>query len=163
MAGSWKSVGVPDYSWIWFELEGGGLGVIECGWALPESWVHAEPPAGWGGFGDVRMDVTGTEGVLSLNFNPMNLWIVRKDQGYMFSDNRHWPDRQRPAWRLCPAGDGALLFVRCAGQAAFDRWARGQAVAGDRGRRRTFGGGRRGSRCCCPSSVWVSRRVTAAA
>lgn len=83
--------GVPDYSWLWFEFEGGGLGVIECGWALPESWVSATPPASWGGFGDVRMDVTGTDGVLSLNFNPMDLWIVQKDQGYMFSDTRHWP------------------------------------------------------------------------
>lgn len=86
-----EECGVPDYSWVWFEFEGGGLGVIECGWALPETWVHATPPATWGGFGDVRMDVVGTHGVLSLNYNPMNLWIVNKDQGYMFSDNRHWP------------------------------------------------------------------------
>jgi predicted dehydrogenase len=83
--------GVADYSWLWLEFEDGGLGVIESGWALPESWVSAAPPATWGGFGDVRMDVIGTEGMVSLDFNPMNLWVVHKDRGYMFSDTRHWP------------------------------------------------------------------------
>jgi predicted dehydrogenase len=83
--------GMPDFSWLWFEFDDGGLGIIECGWALPESWAGQEPPAGWSGFGDVRMDVTGTEGVIQLNLTPMNLGSVRKDKGWMFPETRHWP------------------------------------------------------------------------
>ncbi len=84
--------GVPDFSWLWVEFENGGLGVIECGWGLPESWPGwTDGPATWGGFGDVRMDVIGTEGVLSLDFTPMNLRGVHKDKGWMFPETRHWP------------------------------------------------------------------------
>lgn len=83
--------GVPDYSWLWFEFADGGLGVIECGWALPESWAGYEPPAGWNGFGDVRMDITGSEGVIQLNLASMNLSAVRKHKGWMFPETRHWP------------------------------------------------------------------------
>jgi predicted dehydrogenase len=84
--------GVPDYSWLWFEFEDGGLGVIECGWGLPEGWTGwDDAPVTWGGFGDVRMDVIGTEGVVSLDFTPMNLRGVRKDKGWMFPETRHWP------------------------------------------------------------------------
>ncbi len=84
--------GVPDYSWLWMDFEGGGLGVIEVGWGLPEGWTGwDDAPSTWGGFGDVRMDVIGTEGVLSLDFTPMNLRGVRKDKGWMFPETRHWP------------------------------------------------------------------------
>jgi predicted dehydrogenase len=84
--------GVPDFSWLWFEFDDGGQGVIECGWALPEGWAGwDDAPATWGGFGDVRMDVIGTEGVVSLDFTPMNLRGVRKDKGWMFPETRHWP------------------------------------------------------------------------
>ena len=86
-----EEYGVPDYTWIWIEFEEGGLGVVECGWALPEGWITWDKPDSWGGFGDVRMDVIGTEGVVSLNFNPMNLYGVREDKGWMFPETRHWP------------------------------------------------------------------------
>lgn len=86
-----EEFGVPDYSWVWFEFEGGGLGVVECGWALPEGWIGWKDPPGWQGFSDVRLDVIGTTGVVSLNFNPMNLMGVRQDQGWAFPETRHWP------------------------------------------------------------------------
>ncbi len=84
--------GVPDYSWIMMDFEGGGLGVVECGWALPEHWIGWERPDGWQGFSDVRLDVIGTEGVLGLNFSPMNLFGVKKNEGWTFPETRHWPE-----------------------------------------------------------------------
>ena len=36
-----------------------------------------DTPVSWGGFGDVRMNVLGTEGVLNLNFTPMDLYAAR--------------------------------------------------------------------------------------
>jgi predicted dehydrogenase len=86
-----EELGVPDFSWLWVEFEDGALAVIECGWAMPEGWVNATMPHNWNGFGDVRLDVIGTDGALSLNFTPMNLWAIQKDAGYAFADTRHWP------------------------------------------------------------------------
>lgn len=86
-----EEYGVPDYTWLWIEFTDNSLGVIECGWGLPEGWISWNKPDSWGGFGDVRMDVIGTEGMVSLNFNPMNLFGVRDDKGWMFPETRHWP------------------------------------------------------------------------
>ena len=64
------------------EFDDGGLGIAECGWAMTE---------GWGGFSDVKMNVIGTDGVLSLDFNPMNLVKVTREQGWTYPETRHWP------------------------------------------------------------------------
>lgn len=77
-----EEVGVPDFSWLMLEFDDGALGVVECGWALTE---------GWGGFSDVKLNVTGTRGVLSLDFNPMNLTQVTAENGWTFPETRHWP------------------------------------------------------------------------
>ena len=77
-----EELGVPDFSWLMVEFADGALGVVECGWAMCE---------GWGGFTDVKMNVIGTQGVLSLDFNPMNLIQVTSDRGWTFPETRHWP------------------------------------------------------------------------
>jgi predicted dehydrogenase len=74
-------LGVPDFSWLMFEFDDGMLGVVECGWGLTE---------GWSGFSDVKMNVIGTQGALSLNYNPMNLVEVTS-QGWTYPETRHWP------------------------------------------------------------------------
>lgn len=82
---------VPDFSWLWMDFEGGGLGVVEVGWGYPEGWIGKNFPVNWGGFGDVRMDVVGTDGVLALNYTPMNLYGVHAEGGWMLPETRHWP------------------------------------------------------------------------
>ena len=49
-----------------------------------------EKTTSWGGFGDVRMNVVGTDGVLNLNFTPMDLYGCDRE-GWKFPDTRHWP------------------------------------------------------------------------
>jgi predicted dehydrogenase len=49
-----------------------------------------EQPNQLGCFGDVRMNVVGTDGVLNLNFTPMNLYASDHD-GWKLPDTRHWP------------------------------------------------------------------------
>ena len=97
--------GVSDFVWITMEFDDGSLGAVECGWAMTE---------GWGGFSDVKMNVIGTDGVLTLDFNPMNLVKVTRDHGWTYPETRHWPlvnDR---------LGGAALLeishFVECVRQ-----------------------------------------------
>jgi UDP-N-acetylglucosamine 3-dehydrogenase len=75
-------LGTSDFFWITMQFDDGSLGVVECGWAMTE---------GWGGFSDVKMNVIGTDGVLSLDFNPMNLIKVTRDQGWTYPETRHWP------------------------------------------------------------------------
>lgn len=83
VAGRLKAeTGVDDFAWINLEFDDGSLGVVECGWAMTE---------GWGGFSDVKMNVIGTDGVLSLDFNPMNLVKVTRTQGWTYPETRHWP------------------------------------------------------------------------
>jgi predicted dehydrogenase len=74
--------GVSDFIWITMEFDDGSLGIVECGWAMTE---------GWGGFSDVKMNVIGTDGVLTLDFNPMNLVKVTRDRGWTYPETRHWP------------------------------------------------------------------------
>ena len=64
-----------------FDFDDGALGVVECGWGLTE---------GWSGFSDVKMNVIGTQGALSLDYNPMNLVEVTS-QGWTYPETRHWP------------------------------------------------------------------------
>jgi predicted dehydrogenase len=86
----WEELGTYDSAWLMIEFEDGALGVHEVGWCLPEEWAKWQTPAGWGGFGDVRMNVIGTEGNLNLDFTPMDLFGVNRE-GWKLPDTRHWP------------------------------------------------------------------------
>ncbi len=86
----WEELGTFDFAWLMMEFEDGALGVHEVGWCLPEEWAKWQSPASWSGFGDVRMNVTGTHGNLFLDFTPMNLYGVNQE-GWKMPDTRHWP------------------------------------------------------------------------
>jgi predicted dehydrogenase len=86
----WEELGTYDCAWLTIEFADGALGIHEVGWCLPETWADWERPSTWGGFGDVRMNVIGTGGVLNLNFTPMNLYACDM-QGWKHPDTRHWP------------------------------------------------------------------------
>jgi UDP-N-acetylglucosamine 3-dehydrogenase len=85
-----EELGTYDSAWIMIEFADGALGVEEVGWCLPEEWAKWNRPASWGGFGDVRMNVVGTEGNLNLDFTPMDLFGVDRE-GWKLPDTRHWP------------------------------------------------------------------------
>jgi UDP-N-acetylglucosamine 3-dehydrogenase len=89
----WEELGVHDYTWTQMEFADGALGVVESGWGLPETWAAWQRPQEWGGFGDVQMNVIGTEGVVNLNFTPMDLRGCDRE-GWKFPDTRHWPQVQ---------------------------------------------------------------------
>ena len=86
----WEEFKTYDCAWITMEFMDGSLGIHEVGWCLPEEWAAWEKPSSWGGFGDVRMNVVGTDGVLNLNFTPMDLYALDRE-GWKFPDTRHWP------------------------------------------------------------------------
>jgi myo-inositol 2-dehydrogenase/D-chiro-inositol 1-dehydrogenase len=86
----WDELGAFDSIWLMMEFEDGALGTHEVGWCLPETWSQWQIPASWGGFADVRMNVTGTEGNLLIDFTPMDLYGVDRD-GWKLPDTRHWP------------------------------------------------------------------------
>jgi predicted dehydrogenase len=89
----WEELGTYDSAWMMIEFEDGALGVHEVGWCLPEEWAKWQQPASWGGFGDVRMNVIGSQGSLNLDFTPMNLFGVDRE-GWKLPDTRHWPSMQ---------------------------------------------------------------------
>jgi predicted dehydrogenase len=86
----WDEVNTYDCAWLTIEFADGALGIHEVGWCLPEEWAGWDRPSSWGGFGDVRMNVIGTDGVLNLNFTPMDLYACDRD-GWKLPDTRHWP------------------------------------------------------------------------
>jgi predicted dehydrogenase len=86
----WDEMGTYDSAWIMIEFEDGALGVQEVGWCLPEEWAKWQSPSSWGGFGDVRMNVVGTDGILNLDFTPMDLYAC-DHEGWKMPDTRHWP------------------------------------------------------------------------
>lgn len=85
-----EAYGTPDFVWIWLRFAGGALGVVECGWALPEGWAGWAGDTVWQPFGDCRMDLTGTDDFLSLDFRSMNVIGVDRN-GWRFPETRHWP------------------------------------------------------------------------
>jgi UDP-N-acetylglucosamine 3-dehydrogenase len=85
-----EELGVPDFSVTVIRFENGAVATVECGWGLTENWAKWEKPKSWGGFGDVRMDVVGTEGSIYLNYYPMCLYACDKE-GWKFPDTLHWP------------------------------------------------------------------------
>jgi predicted dehydrogenase len=86
----WEELHTYDSAWLTIEFSDGALGVHEVGWCLPEGWAGWDKPASWGGFGDVCMNVIGTDGVINLNFTPMDLYACTR-QGWKLPDTRHWP------------------------------------------------------------------------
>ncbi|MGE5581722.1 MAG: Gfo/Idh/MocA family protein [Bacillota bacterium] len=85
-----EELGVYDVAWVMIEFADGALGIEEVGWCLPEEWAKWQQPSSWGGFGDVRMNVIGTEGALNINLTPMDLYGCNRE-GWKFPDTRHWP------------------------------------------------------------------------
>lgn len=85
----WEELGTYDHAWITIEFSDGALGIEQVGWGLPEEWANARTPASWGGFGDVRMNVIGTDGALELNMTPMELYGCTR-AGWKLPDTRHW-------------------------------------------------------------------------
>jgi predicted dehydrogenase len=86
----WEEFGTFDSAWLMMEFEDDTLGIHEVGWCLPEEWAKWQSPISWNGFGDVRMNVTGTHGNLFLDFTPMNLYGINRE-GWKMPDTRHWP------------------------------------------------------------------------
>jgi UDP-N-acetylglucosamine 3-dehydrogenase len=86
----WDEFNTYDCAWLTIEFADGALGILEVGWCLPEEWAGWNKPSNWGGFGDVRMNVIGTDGVLNLNFTPMDMYACDRD-GWKLPDTRHWP------------------------------------------------------------------------
>lgn len=86
----WEEFQTYDCAWITIEFADGALGIQEVGWCLPEEWAKWQKPTSWGGFGDVRMNVLGTDGALNLNFTPMGLYGCDRE-GWKMPDTRHWP------------------------------------------------------------------------
>lgn len=79
-----RRFGVADFLWTTVEFADGALGVVESGWALPRHW---------GAFGDIRLDLVGTEGVLQLDLARMNVaGFDARVGGWVAPDTRHWPE-----------------------------------------------------------------------
>lgn len=87
----YETYGTPDVVFTTIEYEDGSLATVESGWALTPGWAQWRSPSSWGPFGDVRLDVTGEEGFLSLDFRSMNLLGVDSREGWRFAETRHWP------------------------------------------------------------------------
>ncbi len=85
-----QELGVHDFIWITIRFAGGGLGVVETGWGLPETMAAWKRPAAWGGFGDVCLELIGEKGALWLDYRPMGLHAVDAE-GWKFPDTLHWP------------------------------------------------------------------------
>ena len=85
-----ERLGTPDAVVSVLEYGDGSMATVESGWTLPSAWNPMRPPAEWSPFGDVRLDVFGEEGMLSLDFRSMNLVGV-DSQGWRMPETRHWP------------------------------------------------------------------------
>lgn len=86
-----ESYGTPDFVWIWLSFADGALGVVECGWALPDGWAEWAEETAWQPFGDCRMEFTGTNDFLSLDLRSMNVAGIDRT-GWRFPETRHWPE-----------------------------------------------------------------------
>jgi predicted dehydrogenase len=68
-----ESYGTPDFVWLFLRFADGALGIVECGWALPEGWGGWAEGTAWQPFGDCRMELIGTDDFLSLDMRTMNV------------------------------------------------------------------------------------------
>lgn len=82
--------GTPDVVVATLEYDDGSFAVVESGWTLPEAWSPQRKPREWSPFGDVRIDVFGEEGMLSIDLRSMNLVGVDA-KGWRMPETRHWP------------------------------------------------------------------------
>ncbi len=87
-----EQLDTPDFVWTMIEFEDGSFAVVETGWGLPRNWSNWDSPKAWAGFGDVELNVIGSEGVFSLDFTPMDLTGVDSKGGRKLPDTRHWPE-----------------------------------------------------------------------
>lgn len=87
----YETYGTPDVVFTTIEYEDGSLATVESGWSLTPGWANWRSPATWGPFGDVRLDVTGEDGFLSLDLRTMNLMGVDTREGWRIAETRHWP------------------------------------------------------------------------
>jgi predicted dehydrogenase len=85
-----ETYGTPDFVWLWMRFADGALGIVECGWALPEGWGGWAEETAWQPFGDCRMELIGTDDLLSLDMRTMNVAGVDRS-GWRFPETRHWP------------------------------------------------------------------------
>jgi predicted dehydrogenase len=85
-----EAYGTPDFVWLWLRFADGALGIVECGWALPDGWGGWADGTAWRPFGDCRMDLIGTDDFLSLDLRSMNVAGVDRN-GWRFPETRHWP------------------------------------------------------------------------
>jgi predicted dehydrogenase len=85
-----ETYGTPDFVWLWMRFADGALGIVECGWALPEGWGGWAEGTVWQPFGDCRMELIGTNDLLSLDMRTMNVTGV-DHSGWRFPETRHWP------------------------------------------------------------------------
>jgi predicted dehydrogenase len=85
-----EELGVSDFNWTILKFKNGAVGSVECGWGLTENWANWKKPSSWSSFGDVRMEVVGTEGSIYLNYYPMSLYAC-DSEGWKFPDTLHWP------------------------------------------------------------------------
>ncbi|MEM2179152.1 MAG: Gfo/Idh/MocA family oxidoreductase [Candidatus Methanomethylicaceae archaeon] len=86
----YEEMQTPDFNFMLISFRGGTLASIECGWGLSENWSKWVTPKKWRGFGDVQMEVIGTEGSIYLNYHPMCLYAC-DSEGWKFPDTLHWP------------------------------------------------------------------------
>lgn len=91
-----EELGVADFSWISFRMSRGGLGVVECGWALSEKWGGQNPdgtystPRTWFRAPDVSFEIIGTEGSAYLDYHPQSIRACDRE-GWKFPETTLWP------------------------------------------------------------------------
>jgi len=86
----WRELGQVDAVWLELGFADGALGVIEAGWCLPDGWASWRQPSAWASFGDARLEVIGSKGVVALDLTPMGV-VAYDAEGWKFPDTRHWP------------------------------------------------------------------------
>jgi predicted dehydrogenase len=75
---------VPDCTWVMMKYAGGALGVVECGWALPNRWAQWEQPSDWPPMaGDIQASVIGTKGIAHCSLVPTSTYMV-DTEGWKF-------------------------------------------------------------------------------
>ncbi|MCY0146824.1 Gfo/Idh/MocA family oxidoreductase [Hoeflea sp. G2-23] len=84
--------GSPDAVYTVINFADGGMACVESAWSLTSSWGGTGADTHWQPFGDVRFDLYGSDGFLSLDFRMMNVIGVSTQHGFMAPENRHWPD-----------------------------------------------------------------------
>lgn len=91
-----KEIGIADFDWMFFRLSKGGLGVIQCGWALSQKWGGEKSdgtyskPSSWYRAPDMSFEIVGTNGSAYLDYHPQSLEAC-DDEGWKFPETATWP------------------------------------------------------------------------